>query len=1012
MKIPKITLLNSNAKKICEVKEAAIVTVNIGEENFEIEFLIIDRMDYEAIMGGNTLQKYQAKIDYDTKIVKIGRTVVQLFIDGEDQESPRIMNSASEGEDKECILSVDDSRKVSVNTVMKFPKLNKRVEHDVNNDRYINWNNYNDVEEITIENLVYCASEEKAEMLKVLQKFPDLHNEKIRVATKYTHSFEVKGIESFKSKTYPIPYKHKEKVTQEIRKMEEKGIIEKANTPYINPIVVVNKSSGEIRLCLDARNLNKHSVPQYETPMNIEAIFGKITKACVMSKLDLKHSFWLIPLSENSRNYTGFTIDGVVYRFSVCPFGIQSASSALIRVLHDIFNKYEDFLLHYVDDILIYSENKEAHYRHIKIALEELDKAGLKINLEKCKFFQYAVTFLGYKITSEGIEMDADRAQAIQDYARPTNLKTLRGFIGLVNYFKRLIPEMSEKLEPLFNMLKKNQHWKWDEEKEQAFQNIKKTFCEKLRVFHPDYEEEFTLRTDASKYKLAGTLLQQRKEHGEVPICFVSRVTKEYERKYGSTELELASIVFAVQKLRFYLIGGHFIIETDNAALTQIMKSKIVNNRIQRWAMLLQEYNFTIKHILGKENVVADAITRDDGTNKINKRTAIIAVNILKEKSGPFSRQAILADQLRLTERERRNCMNKDRVWVKRMKEGEVYVITKILAMKISRELHEKNYHIGIRKLWMLFRENYYAKNDLKIIKDIVNKCHICQMSKTKNWTNANIPKSIIPKCNMDIVAMDFVGELTTSWGGNKNVLVLVDTFSKFVKLYPTKRTNGETVVNVLRKYEHELGNPKNLIVDNATYFHGKHFTKYCQRKSIQIRYTSIRHPNSNPAERYIRELIKYLRIVVQDEHRNWENHIQHIEAHMNNMPSSNNETPIWVMKKQFPERRWQFCSEKKHNDMVDIINEQIRRNAERYCRRMAKQNKKKTKFEQGDLVIVRSLKVADTKNHKCAKLILPFKGPYEVLNEAPVNSYLVGDPVTKEVRGVYNIHDVYKYKE
>lgn len=227
--------------------------------------------------------------------------------------------------------------------------------------------------------------------------------------------------------------------------MLEKGIIEKCNSRYINPIVVVKKGDGELRLCLDARNINQYSIPQYEMPMSTEAIFGKITESNIFSKVDLKHSFWLIPLERKRRDYTGFIIDGVIYRFKVVPFGLQSSCSALVRALHSILNKYDDFILHYIDDILVFSKDEKSHLNHIKILLEELDGAGLKINSKKCQFFQKSVKYLEYKLDSEGVTMDEERVKIIQDYKRPENLKSLRGFLGLLNHFKKLIPDLSEK---------------------------------------------------------------------------------------------------------------------------------------------------------------------------------------------------------------------------------------------------------------------------------------------------------------------------------------------------------------------------------------------------------------------------------------------------------------------------------------------------------------------------------------------------------------------------------------
>lgn len=171
-------------------------------------------------------------------------------------------------------------------------------------------------------------------------------------------------------------------------------------------------------------------------------------------------------------------VDGVVYRFRVVPFGTQSATSALLKALHKILNKHEHFTLHYIDDILIFSEDKDSHIKHLEIIIRTLDEAGLKLNLNKCEFYKPEVLYLGYKIDKEGIGMDSERIKIIKEYKRPTNLKTLRGFLGVLHYFKRLVPNLTEKEIPLIELLRKNTKWIWTYEREKAFQQIKEEFSE------------------------------------------------------------------------------------------------------------------------------------------------------------------------------------------------------------------------------------------------------------------------------------------------------------------------------------------------------------------------------------------------------------------------------------------------------------------------------------------------------------------------------------------------------
>lgn len=239
-----------------------------------------------------------------------------------------------------------------------------------------------------------------------------------------------------------------------------------------------------------------------------------------ITKLDLRNSFWLIPLAENSRKYTGFSVEGEIYQFRVVPFGLSSSCAALVRAMQVILGKYEEFCLSYIDDILIYSYTLEEHLKHIDIIMNELDRAGLKLNLEKCIFCTREAKFLGYVVNVEGIQIDRERLEEIKRYKRPHNIKTLRGFLGILNYYKKFITGLSDKAAPLYVLLKKGNKWLWGQKEEHAFETRKQSFYQNLLLKHPDFANRFILRTDASDLAISAELIQIDGEI-EVPICFI-----------------------------------------------------------------------------------------------------------------------------------------------------------------------------------------------------------------------------------------------------------------------------------------------------------------------------------------------------------------------------------------------------------------------------------------------------------------------------------------------------------
>lgn len=991
IKVPKITLLNANGRKICDTNRSVATSIMLKGTKMDTQLLVIKNLSNDVILGTDELHRHEIMVDYQEKELRIQGNKIEFVEQNENKES----------HDREvmCMKNNDD-------LMYKNDNLKNSINRSYKNNMKMNrGDNYEDIENIV------CKEEYKEEVKKLIMKYRELVTKENRIAKNYVHTLEVKEIGNFKAKTYPIPYKYKEQVNEEISEMLKKGIIEKSNTRYINPMVIVKKANGELRLCLDARNINRCTVPQYESPMSIDAILGRITEAKWFTKMDLKHSFWLIPLDENSRNYTGFMINGVIFRFKVVAYGLQSACSALVKAIHQILDKYEHFVLHYIDDILIYSKNEQDHMQHINIVLQELNEAGLKINPEKCQFYQEEVVFLGYKLTRSGVEMDESRIKSIMEYKRPTNLRTLRGFLGLVNYFKRLIPDLSEKTITLVELLRKGTRWNWTAEREKAFVELRNKFSDNLKIYHPRYDLPFLLRTDASMNKFAGVLLQ-KVDDKEIPIYFISRITKSYEKNYNATELELASIVFCINKLRFYLLGAKFYIETDHKALVTIMNNRYANNRIHRWLLLLQEYDFEVKHIPGKSNMI-DSLTREDGKVEREHRKFRVGVNIIKDEHGLYSLRRITEDQRNLSEREKSKCEMDNGIYFKRTGELELYVVTGVLGKEILEDLHNKYGHIGARKTLLIFRENYITKGDSAIAKSVTSKCEVCQVNKSKNRLNKYQVRSITAKNCMEIVAIDFLSELVPTTNGNKHILVMVDIFSKYVKLYPCKRTNYEEITRHMRTYFQEVGKPQVCILDNATYFQSDRFQAFCKKHNITLNFTSIRHPTANPAERYIQEVIKFLRITCEQDHTQWENNLPQVESFMNNVPNINTEeSPIFLLRGEQPERKWN----KEIHDTFEQIKEQVRqrvaRKAQKYVRKQQKLIRKRVRFKKGDLVIIKALQVADRENQKCAKLRYKFEGPYEIVTENPVNSYKLKHRNSDLIRGIFNIQDIYKYYE
>lgn len=982
----RIYLQTANGKKLGDYNKVVNVNVEIQNKKINHNFIIVSNMKLDVIIGNDFLSENKAIVNLESRELHINNSSLEFYEVNDDKEFQK----------ENIINNLFKSKNVP-----DLHEMNKVNESPLEEEQ----------------KPIICDSKHLNKVIDILLKHKNLFNKTTRVTNVYQHELIVNEMAPYNAKTYPIPFAYRKQVAEEIKAMLSQGIIERSKTNFINPVVIVKKKDNSIRLCLDARKINQITSPIYDKPVNIESIIGRLKTNYIYSKLDLKNSFWLIRLKEKSRKFTGFSIEGNIYQFCVVPFGLQSSSAALIRTLQGILNKYDDFCIHYIDDILIFSENEEKHYQHIAIILKVLDEACLKLKLEKCQFFEREIQYLGYVINNKGIQINQNRLDEIKNYPRPKNLRTLRGFLGILNYYKRFINNLAEKQGPLIELLRKGIRWKWDERREKTFQDLRSDFHERLLLNNPDYDQPFIVRTDSSDFSLGGELLQI--QNGvEVPICFVSRILKGHEIKYSTPEKEMLSLCYTLTRLRFYLIGNHFTIETDHSALQFLMNNRFTNNRIYRWSLLLQEYQFTVKHIPGKTNITADSLSRMKECETAKPNTFLIALNIFFDIEQLYSKDQVKESQEELGElrnkidnQNYRGYSIKNGYIIKTFEDQEVYVIDERLTKDIMTDLHIKFGHIGMRKTWKIFRENFYAKNDITIAKESINNCELCCLGKYKNHVNRNTVESITANHPNELIAIDYISNLVPGTNRCKNILVMLDVFSKFIKLYPCQSCNTNTNIILINEYYKEVGKPSKILVDNATYFHNQRFKNFCTENQIKLVFTSIRHPNSNPVERYNQEVIKMLRLYVHEKHETWVEHLKNIEFYINNVPNTiTHISPILIMKNELPMRPWEIVNKIDIEKLQLQVRERVNKTACKYKQKENSKIKKRTIFKTGDLVIIKSLRVPNSKRKICAKLLLPYEGPYKIVNIFGNNTYELLDERRNIIKGRYHINIMYPY--
>ena len=288
------------------------------------------------------------------------------------------------------------------------------------------------------------------------------------------------------------------------------------------------------------------------------------------------------------------------------PFGLTNVPVAFMGMMNQVFQPYLDkFVIVFIDDILIYSKNKQEHKVYLRVVLQTLRERQLYTKFNKCEFWLDKVNFLGHVISSQGVMVDPQKIEDILNWEVPTNQTEVRSFFGLAGYYRRFIRNFSIIASPMTELLKKNVRFEWTEECQQCMDELKERLTTAPILTLPDGESDFMIYSDASWNGLGCVLMQ----NGMV-ISYISKKLKPHERKYPTHDLELAAVVFALKMWRHYLYGSRCQIFTDHKSLKYVMTQKELNLRKRRWVELIKDYDCTIEYHPGKANVVADALSR------------------------------------------------------------------------------------------------------------------------------------------------------------------------------------------------------------------------------------------------------------------------------------------------------------------------------------------------------------------------------------------------------------------
>ena len=691
-----------------------------------------------------------------------------------------------------------------------------------------------------------------------------------------------------------IPYALLPKVNEELDRWVKEGIAQKIETSektsgWGTPLVPVPKPTGEVRLCASYDvTVNPQLVVKQHPLPRAEDVFAGVN-GNVFCKLDLKNAYQQMKLDKESQDMTTVSTHRGLYRMCRLPFGIASCGALFQDAMERILGEQEGCKV-YLDDVLVHGKDEKELLERLDGTLRKLKEHGLRLSREKCQFMKEEVLYLGWKISGQGIRPKDKGVEAVLNAPEPSDVQQLRSLLGSINYFAKLLPDLSTVLEPLYALTKKGAVWKWTRECREAVRAVKKMLAgpRVLMTYDPDLPVK--LITDASSVGVGAALLHVLPDGTERPVAYASRSLTTTERKYAQVEKEAAAVAYGVSRFHHFLYGRKFTLVTDNRALSRILGPtkglpSLAAARLQRYALLLATYSYSVELRKSEDMHVADSLSRmsvpcsKEEEREINEE-GVVGCHVMymdgtsqlitvQRVARETKRDPVLGRVLNYVRHgwpeETENDM---RAYKQRQDElstdfdcvlwGGRTVIPAKLRSAVLQELHQS--HLGAAKMKNLARRYVWWPGLDAEIEGTARDCKACTEKKTAPpratlhpWEPASQP--------WERVHIDYAGPFQGTY-----LLIVYDSYSRWVEVSPVKETTTVRTVHELRDMCARFGVPAQIVSDNGPQFVSKEFAEFVENNGIKhIRVAPYHQSSNGAAERAVQTVKNALKTSARD---------------------------------------------------------------------------------------------------------------------------------------------------
>lgn len=599
------------------------------------------------------------------------------------------------------------------------------------------------------------------------------------------------------------------------------GFIVESTSQVVSAILVAMAPNHKWRCCVNYQKVNDCIQTNLYPLPNLKEILSRLFGKRFFCKLDLRSGYLQCNLHENSRYLSAFSCAKGFFEFKRIPFGLKPAVAYFQYMMKEIvLNGLVGRCCEvYVDDVVIYGQTIEELIRNTSCVLSRFKGRDIRLNLPKCQFGLESIEFLGYVVNSDGISLSEKKLQGIRDMHIPNDVVALKSLLGLINHYREFIPNLATTAKPMYELTSDKKNFHWTPECTLAFNNIKQALMKPIMLHHINYDLPLVLRTDASNVGVGGVLFNVqwiRGELRELIIAYVSHRFTGSSINWSTADKEGFAIYFCIMSLDYYLRGQEFLVQTDHSNLKYLMKNPEGKGRVARWSSRLADFNFAIKEIQGRYNIIADALSR------------CLKASILHNNE----------------------VINED--------------VDKIISSVHNAIDGHKGITLTIKEL---INQGYRWETLRRDVVEFIHKCGWCQKERQTERDNLNIEERVIEAYfPFEEVSIDTIVNVDEDSDGYKHVLVMIDSFSRFVEIYPCKDQSAATFMICLMNWIGRYGPMRSLRSDKAPQFKNKVLQQFEDHVGTNHIFTIGYHSQANGiVERANREVMRHLRAIVNE---------------------------------------------------------------------------------------------------------------------------------------------------